>query len=1101
MLHGTLNHAPNPFQTLLILSFALSIVATNTPIRTIKPVTTVYEYVTTTLEPVSTNSTSHFLPANIPWSAIIMSALSPITNILALLKFSFMASFSTFSINVIYQFFLRQPVPPHADLLSSYSALLTQAISQLTTILGKLTLLSGSHIFPLMMNHKQQVANILLIILLIRLYKSLKASLGFRSKPKSAFSPPAKDELKLTLELPAVQHNVSVSQAFYQTHPSHPETQPLLRSASIPLLPPVYHIRTLDFNQQFDKWFPYITEALLGKQFDYEILLKAIISAATVPNHRYIRELEDPANQKLINSATEFKLFTMNVFLTEPVIEQRFHQYHHECYTWHAITSAKQLRQFLDYWTHNGHYLVFAQSQLPLQFLIKYGPFRLLQNKEYLESLIIDYDIQEFLYQVNQLKSWSSLFANRSPTTRLDANQFRTAQQKINTQIPQLEQTTSVPQPEFPPLATITTAQRNQISPDRQHRFITTDQNNSIEVSTTSPDVTNEKTPQTYAFGTCHHILGFSSLKSNTLPFFPISFLHDDSFTFSALADSGSSHSFISENYLTQLGFSSVQHPDISHFKIGTLHSQIIIPFRLATFPFMLQDTLYHHTFIVLESPNDVFILGFDFMHDHQLPLPHSSNLPPSSSSVIASPSSPTTSSNISGHLFTTLGNPYDYDSTLTDIMAHYNPGPITLPPPRPSDYQFQLSTPLTEIKPGHRIHYTQDDMEFLQQEIDALFAKGFITHAIPVNHYAVPFAVKGKKRRMVIDYRNLNQATIPLPPSVPTFADLTIGLHGSVFSALDLSSAYHHLRLHTSTEHATTFRFNNQFYHWKVLPFGLTNAPEVFCRFLSHLLQPFHAFCRVYLDDIIVFSDSPEEHKEHLIQIMQLLTTNKLHLNIDKSIFFKSSVDWVGHHITNTDGIVSIHPQDSTLETIRNFPKPTTAKQVQAFLGHLAYISEFIPNFSHIAAPLYNLLAKGTQFIWTDICQQAYDKLITAELEQLTLYPFTPGAPIKLTTDASHVAAGAVLWQYIAEQWRPICFRSHKFTTSQQHWSVLDKEMFAIRFACRKFIFYLHNQPKVLLETDHKPITNLFLKYDLSPKHTRWLLKGQYSLVKVHCV
>jgi len=189
---------------------------------------------------------------------------------------------------------------------------------------------------------------------------------------------------------------------------------------------------------------------------------------------------------------------------------------------------------------------------------------------------------------------------------------------------------------------------------------------------------------------------------------------------------------------------------------------------------------------------------------------------------------------------------------------------------------------------------------------------------------------------------------------------------------------------------------------------------------------------------------------------IITTLSDHQLHINRDKSNFFQSSVIWVGHEFTssNTNDVV-LHPRESTLDLIKSFPKPHDRKTVQAFLGHFAYISNFLSNYATTAAPLYALVKKDTAFNWTADCENAFHQLL--QLDYLQLNCFTPELPIKVTTDASNVAIGAVLWQQFEDNWKPICFKSQKLTTQQLHWSVLDKEMYAIKFACINFCFYLH--------------------------------------------
>ncbi|GMG54588.1 unnamed protein product [Ambrosiozyma monospora] len=423
------------------------------------------------------------------------------------------------------------------------------------------------------------------------------------------------------------------------------------------------------------------------------------------------------------------------------------------------------------------------------------------------------------------------------------------------------------------------------------------------------------------------------------------------------------------------------------------------------------------------------------------------------------------------------------------DAISAYHDSPVVLPPPRPTDYIFQLSAPLSSLPARPPIKLDMRSQEFMKQEIKRLLDLGFIRKIQPVNYNAVPFVTwAGKKPRMVIDYRPLNSITVPVPSSLVPFHQVVANINGSIMSTLDLSQAYHHLRLHTATEEYTAFRVGHEYYCWRVLAFGLSASGEKFCQFVASLFSDL-PYVRFFLDDAIITSDSPEQHVQHVKTVLQRLTHHHLHLNVEKSKFFKTTVDWVGHTLTATpDGKITIAPQDSTIDTIRNFPRPICKKDVQAFLGHLAYISEFIDKFADITAPLTDLLAKNVRFSWTDECQQAFSTLVNIEANQCQLHPFDSSLPIKLTTDASKVAVGAVLWQLHDTVWFPVEYRSRKLKDAQLNWSTLEKELFAIRFGVERFRYYIAHRPKIIVQTDHKPIMYLFTSTDLTPKLSRWL-------------
>ena len=226
------------------------------------------------------------------------------------------------------------------------------------------------------------------------------------------------------------------------------------------------------------------------------------------------------------------------------------------------------------------------------------------------------------------------------------------------------------------------------------------------------------------------------------------------------------------------------------------------------------------------------------------------------------------------------------------------------------------------------------------------------------------------------------------------------------------------------------------------MLPFRLSNAPEIFCRFLTSLLVPCSSFTRSYLDDILIFSSTIEQHERHLSQIVSLLSQNLLHLNLDKCHLFQKSVTWVGHQFLTTDHGIEITPSDSTLKTIQSIPRPQSKKDVQSFLGHSAYISAFVLNLSLISAPLTPLLKKDARFLWTPKCQHAFEELQDIELKFMTLHPLQSGLPTKITTNASNTAVGAALWQLRDYIWYPVAYRSSKLNKFRLNWPITDKEL-----------------------------------------------------------
>ena len=417
------------------------------------------------------------------------------------------------------------------------------------------------------------------------------------------------------------------------------------------------------------------------------------------------------------------------------------------------------------------------------------------------------------------------------------------------------------------------------------------------------------------------------------------------------------------------------------------------------------------------------------------------------------------------------------------------------LPPVRPSDY-------LISIRPGAiRAHnrplptYTLAELNHLKAEVDRLSTLGLIERS-DQRHFLVPSLVEKKNGdfRIVFDYRSVNAITLALPTSLSSFRSLMPGLSDAkIFSSLDLKSGYNQLRIHDDTKPFTAFNTPFGVFQWRVLPFGLCDAPQVFGSYMTHLLQPYSDFCRVYLDDIIIFSPDPATHHLHVQTILSALTTAQHQLNWDKCTFHSHSITWVGHQIS-ADGIA---PTDTFKGQVAALRPPTSKSGIQVFLGHIGYLHDMIPHYGHRAQPLTDLLVKHKHFRWSEEAQASFDDLKNAILHAFPLRSFDPTLPIHIHTDASKFAASAVLLQPLksdGSKLYPIEYRSHKFDRHQRNWDIHAKEFWAIMFACEKFRFYVHGR-FFTIHSDQKSISQIFQQFSktpdlLSPNIQRWMLK-----------
>ena len=211
----------------------------------------------------------------------------------------------------------------------------------------------------------------------------------------------------------------------------------------------------------------------------------------------------------------------------------------------------------------------------------------------------------------------------------------------------------------------------------------------------------------------------------------------------------------------------------------------------------------------------------------------------------------------------------------------------------------------------------------------------------------------------MCVDYRALNKATIKNLYPLPRIDELLDRLNGAqFFSKIDLKSGYHQIRIHPDDVHKTAFRTRYGHFEFLVLPFGLTNAPATFMHLMHSIFREYlDSFVIIFLDDILIYNRTLEEHRCHIKQALQILRDNQLYANPSKCAFFQISIAYLGHIVTRE----GIKPDPSKIEAILNWKTPQTLKELRSFLGLAGYYRRFIQDFASIAAPLTNMTRKNT--------------------------------------------------------------------------------------------------------------------------------------------
>ncbi|GJY11449.1 retrotransposon protein, putative, ty1-copia subclass [Tanacetum coccineum] len=302
-------------------------------------------------------------------------------------------------------------------------------------------------------------------------------------------------------------------------------------------------------------------------------------------------------------------------------------------------------------------------------------------------------------------------------------------------------------------------------------------------------------------------------------------------------------------------------------------------------------------------------------------------------------------------------------------------------------------------------------EMLELSNQLKELQEKGFIRPSH--SPWGAPVLFVKKKdgsMRMCIDYRELNKLTIKNRYPLPRIDDLFDQLQGACcFSKIDLRSGYHQLRVREEDIPKTAFRTRYGHFEFTVMPFGLTNAPAIFMDLMNRVCKPYlDKFVIVFIDDILIYSKSEEEHEVHLKTILDLLQKEKLYAKFSKCEFWLQEVQFLGH-VVNRDGI---HVDPSKVESVKNWKTPESSTEIRSFLGLAGYYRRFIENFSKIAKPLTLLTQKNKTYVWGDKQDEAFqilkEKLCNAPVLAL------PDGPDDFVVycDASKQGFGCVLMQ-----------------------------------------------------------------------------------------
>ena len=410
-----------------------------------------------------------------------------------------------------------------------------------------------------------------------------------------------------------------------------------------------------------------------------------------------------------------------------------------------------------------------------------------------------------------------------------------------------------------------------------------------------------------------------------------------------------------------------------------------------------------------------------------------------------------------------------DYDLGCTHLATHHidtaDAKPIRMPPRR---------VPLSFVGKD-------------KSAIEKMEKRGAIRPS--ASPWAAPIVLVWKKNgdaRVCSDYRKLNEVTVKDAFPLPRISDCLDAVSGSVFfSTMDLTSGFNQIPVAPEDIHKTAFVTRHGLFECPVMPFGLTNAPATFQRVMELALQGLQwSTCLIYLDDVIVFGHTMEEHLTRLEGVLDRIKEANLKVCPAKCEFLAEEVLFLGHVISG-DGI---KPSPHNVSKILGWKAPTNQKEVRQFLALASYYRRFIKDFSSIAKPMSELTSVNAEFKWTPECESAFNTLQSALVSpDIMAYPLNDSGEFILDTDACDVGIGAVLSQKQDDVERVISYASRTLNKAERNYCVTDRELLAVKYFVEYFKHYLLGRTFVV-RSDHQALKWLFSLKEPKNRIARWI-------------
>ena len=361
------------------------------------------------------------------------------------------------------------------------------------------------------------------------------------------------------------------------------------------------------------------------------------------------------------------------------------------------------------------------------------------------------------------------------------------------------------------------------------------------------------------------------------------------------------------------------------------------------------------------------------------------------------------------------------------------------------------------------------DDQKAIDQTVSEWLAAGIVSRSrSPFSSSVVVVNKKDGEKRVCVDFRKLNAVTKAYVIRLPSIDEILSKLGGAKYiSTFDLKSGFFNVPLNKKSREYTSFTTLKGQFAFNRAPFGLRNSPSYFVELMQLALDGLDDICTFYVDDVIVWSSSLEEHLKHIDMLFKRLRKHSLKLKLKKSQFMKAESQHLGFIVTPS----GVKPDPEKVEAIKT---PTNVKECRSFVALCSYYRRFVPNFAKISEPIVALTKNYARFKWTEKAQKAFEYM----KESLTVIPLLAYPDLSkrfiLYTDASDTATGACLVQEHEENGevfeKPLYFLSHKLSPTQCRWSTVEKECWAIHHALQKLHSWI-SCSQILVRTDHQPL------------------------------